>query len=251
MTPSGYGAALWQALEARVTAEGGGVYGIEALGALRIEKGHVTHAELDGRVTLDDAGLGRMASSKKPFIGSVLRHRAELSRTDRPQLVHLEPVTAGERFSIGAVLCDPAQPEGHGVGWVTGVTVAPAFDGRWVGDRPLRRRSHGLGGDASAGGGPGARGARCERTCATPTGSIRKGSGCMVEIASALEGQLSARRLAAAIPPCASRKRRSALCGSSRLGPTRWTPSARLRRASSAHQACPAPGAASRATRAL
>ena len=38
---------------------------LEALGALRVEKGHVTGAELDGRVTIDDAGLGKMASTKK------------------------------------------------------------------------------------------------------------------------------------------------------------------------------------------
>ncbi len=35
----------------------GCLYGLEALGALRVEKGHVTAAELDGRVTIDDAGL--------------------------------------------------------------------------------------------------------------------------------------------------------------------------------------------------
>ena len=43
----------------------GCLYGLEALGALRVEKGHVTGAELDGRVTIDDAGLGKMASIKK------------------------------------------------------------------------------------------------------------------------------------------------------------------------------------------
>ena len=46
---------------------GGCLYGLEALGTLRIEKGHVTGAELDGRMSLDDAGLGKMASSKKPL----------------------------------------------------------------------------------------------------------------------------------------------------------------------------------------
>jgi len=40
----------------------GCLYGTEALGALRIEKGHVTGVELDGRVTIEDAGLGAMAS---------------------------------------------------------------------------------------------------------------------------------------------------------------------------------------------
>jgi sarcosine oxidase subunit alpha len=106
---------------------------MEALGALRIEKGHVTAAELDGRVTLDDAGLGRMASTKKPFIGNVLRKRPDLVRDDRPQLAHFHPVTAGEKFSIGAVVCAEDAVKGHGLGWITGVTVAPALGGGWLG----------------------------------------------------------------------------------------------------------------------
>ncbi len=131
--PSDYGPALWEAVEARVAAEGGCVYGVEALGALRIEKGHVTHAELDGRVTLEDAGLGRMASTKKAFIGDALRKRPDLARTDRPQLAHFEPVNPQERFKIGAVVCKADEVRGHGIGWITGVTVAPAFGDRWLG----------------------------------------------------------------------------------------------------------------------
>ncbi len=125
--------AMWRALLAQVKANGGCAYGMEALGALRIEKGHVTAAELDGRVTLEDAGLGKMASTKKPFIGMVLRKRPDLAREDRPQLAHFHPVTAGEKFSIGAVVCEEGKVEGHGIGWITGVTVAPALGGGWLG----------------------------------------------------------------------------------------------------------------------
>ena len=132
-TPSDYGPAMWRALLQGVEAAGGSAYGAEALGALRIEKGHVTGAELDGRVTLEDAGLGKMASSKKPFIGNVLRKRPDLTREDRPQLAHFMPVDSGDRFKIGAVVCDPAEVKGHGLGWITGVTVAPALGGKWLG----------------------------------------------------------------------------------------------------------------------
>ncbi|MEL6476907.1 MAG: 2Fe-2S iron-sulfur cluster-binding protein [Pseudomonadota bacterium] len=132
-TPSDYGPAMWQALLPAVEAAGGSAYGVEALGALRIEKGHVTGAELDGRVTLEDAGLGKMASSKKPFIGNVLRKRPDMTRDDRPQLAHFIPVERGERFKIGAIVCDPEKVEGHGLGWITGVTVAPALGGKWLG----------------------------------------------------------------------------------------------------------------------
>jgi len=131
--PSDYGPALWKALRKAVVAMGGAPYGTEALGALRIEKGHVTGAELDGRVTLGDAGLGKMASSKKPFIGKVLGERAAMNAPDRPQLAHFEPVTEGERFSIGAIVCEEGKVSGHGLGWITGVTVAPALGHRWLG----------------------------------------------------------------------------------------------------------------------
>lgn len=125
--------AMWRALLVQVKALGGCAYGMEALGALRIEKGHVTGAELDGRVTLEDAGLGRMASRTKPFIGMALRRRPELAREDRPRLAHFHPVTEGERFSIGAIVCEEGRVEGHGIGWITGVTAAPAFGGGWLG----------------------------------------------------------------------------------------------------------------------
>ncbi|MBY8978179.1 (2Fe-2S)-binding protein [Rhodobacteraceae bacterium NNCM2] len=131
--PSDYGPAMWQTLLPEVEAAGGSAYGVEALGALRIEKGHVTGAELDGRVTLEDAGLGKMASSKKPFIGNVLRKRPDLARGDRPQLAHFVPVIKENRFKIGAIVCEDGKEEGHGLGWITGVTVAPALDGQWLG----------------------------------------------------------------------------------------------------------------------
>jgi heterotetrameric sarcosine oxidase alpha subunit len=130
---SGHAPAMWQALLPQVKAQGGCAYGMEALGALRIEKGHVTAAELDGRVTLEDAGLGGMASKIKPFIGMVLRKRPDLAREGRPQLAHFHPVTEGEKFSIGAVVCAEDEVKGHGIGWITGVTVAPALGGGWLG----------------------------------------------------------------------------------------------------------------------
>ena len=131
--PAGFGPALWRALKGAVVAEGGAPYGMEALGTLRIEKGHVTGAELDGRTTLEDCGLGKMASSRKAYIGSALRHRPDMTRPDRPQLAHFVPVEPGERFSIGAIVCDERAVKGHGIGWITGVTAAPALGDVWLG----------------------------------------------------------------------------------------------------------------------
>lgn len=144
--PADHGPALWRAALAAARARGGGPYGLEALDILRIEKGHVTGREVDGRVTLDDLGMGRMASAKKPFVGSALRQRPEMIRPDRPRLVGLRPVAprgasneassgapngaSGATLGAGAVLCAPGAVGGHGVGWVSSVADSPHMGGR-------------------------------------------------------------------------------------------------------------------------
>ena len=110
----------------------GCLYGLEALGALRIEKGHVTGAELDGRVTVDDAGLGKMASIKKSYIGSVMRKRGVLSDEGRETLVGLFPKNKSEKFDAGTILCEMGKVSGFGIGRITAVTHSPAL-GHWIG----------------------------------------------------------------------------------------------------------------------
>jgi sarcosine oxidase subunit alpha len=130
--PADYGEPLWRTLLDGATVRGGGAYGLEALGALRVEKGHVGGPELDGRATLDDLGLGRMASTKKSFIGGALRGRPDLLRADRPRLVGLVPAMRGETFKGGSILCEAGDEAGHGLGWVTSVTDSPSL-GHWLG----------------------------------------------------------------------------------------------------------------------
>jgi len=127
-TPAGYGAHLWERLMAAGQPHGIEPYGTEALGGLRIEKGHPAGPELDGRTTLDDLGLGRMARPNKPFVGDVLRHRPALESEDRRRLVGLQPVEPGARLRAGAlVFPDGAPVEGHGIGHVTSVTWSPTL----------------------------------------------------------------------------------------------------------------------------
>ncbi len=130
--PSGYGNAMMDLLWNEAEKMDGCLYGLEALGALRIEKGHVTGAELDGRVTIDDAGLGKMASTKKSYIGSVLRKRPDLTREDRAQLVGIFPKDRSKTFNGGALLCKSDDVSGFGEGWITAVTHSPAL-GHWIG----------------------------------------------------------------------------------------------------------------------
>ncbi|PVH27318.1 sarcosine oxidase subunit alpha family protein [Pararhodobacter oceanensis] len=130
--PSGYGEAMMALLWPQAQAQNGVLYGLEALGALRIEKGHVTGAELDGRMTIDDAGLGKMASPKKTFIGDALRRRPELTDPNRPQLVGVFPKIRSDTFNAGALLTAPGEDSGFGDGWLTAVTHSPAL-GHWIG----------------------------------------------------------------------------------------------------------------------
>lgn len=97
-----WGLALWERMAAAARGRRMVVYGTEAMGALRIEKGHVTHAEADGRTTADDLGLGRMVSKRKDAIGARASRLAALVEPGRKQLVGLILEDRGARFPVGA-----------------------------------------------------------------------------------------------------------------------------------------------------
>ncbi len=134
--PSDYAASMMDSLWVAAQSFDGCLYGLETLGALRIEKGHVTGAELDGRVTIEDAGLGGMASTKKSYIGNVLRKRPAMQAEGRPQLVGIFPKNKDNKFKAGALLhavdANVGDPNCMGDGWVTGVTHSPTI-GHWIG----------------------------------------------------------------------------------------------------------------------
>ena len=83
-------------------------YGMEALGTMRIEKGHVAGAELNGTTTAHDLGLGRMMSAQKDYIGRVLAGRPGLVAPDRPALVGVKPSKRDARLDLPALACFPA-----------------------------------------------------------------------------------------------------------------------------------------------
>jgi sarcosine oxidase subunit alpha len=126
--PAGYGEQVWKAIYDTGQSYGIVPYGSEALNILRIEKGHVAGPELDGRTTLADLGMSRMASKKKSFIGSTLMQREGMVDTNRPQLVGLEYAGDQEEIRAGAILCEQDQHEGHGIGFVTSVAYSPKLD---------------------------------------------------------------------------------------------------------------------------
>ncbi|NEK24648.1 sarcosine oxidase subunit alpha family protein [Sulfitobacter sp. JBTF-M27] len=102
--PSRYGASLFDILLKRAEEMGGGAYGMEALNVLRIEKGFITHAEIEGRATAFDIGAAKMISAKKDCVGKTMAARPGLVDEDRPQLVGLKPVDAAKQLTAGAHL---------------------------------------------------------------------------------------------------------------------------------------------------
>jgi sarcosine oxidase subunit alpha len=127
--PARFGRALYQALVAQADALGGGPYGMEALNVLRIEKGLLTHAELHGRTTADDLGLGRMVAAGKDCVGRALSQRPGLSGPERQQLVGLKPVNLGGRLVAGAHVIDVGDPAdaGHDRGYLTSACHSPVL----------------------------------------------------------------------------------------------------------------------------
>jgi glycine cleavage system aminomethyltransferase T/NADPH-dependent 2,4-dienoyl-CoA reductase/sulfur reductase-like enzyme len=103
-TTSGYGHALWERVWDAGQAFDVVPYGTEAMAALRIEKGHVAGPELDGKTSMEDLGLGRMASKKKHYVGSVLMHRPALLEETRDRLVGLIPVDHSLNLKSGALI---------------------------------------------------------------------------------------------------------------------------------------------------
>ena len=100
--PARFGAALFERLVGLAREAGGGPYGLEALEVLRIEKGLLTHAELHGRTTLDDLGLGRMLKAGD-CVGRALAQRPGLSGPEREQLVGLRPVAPAGGWSAARI----------------------------------------------------------------------------------------------------------------------------------------------------
>ena len=124
--PAQHGAALARQLHAA----GATPYGTEALGVMRIEKGHPAGNELNGQTTAADLGFGRMMSTKKDFIGRVMAQRPGLTDPARPALVGLKPVNPGERIRAGAHLLPVgAKPvAGNDQGHVTSACFSPTLD---------------------------------------------------------------------------------------------------------------------------
>ncbi len=102
--PARYGEALLREMLARGADLEPVVYGTEALGVLRVEKGHVAGGELNGQSTALNMGLGRMVSTKKDAIGVVLAQREGLTDPNGYRLVGIKPVDPKGKLTAGSHL---------------------------------------------------------------------------------------------------------------------------------------------------
>jgi methylglutamate dehydrogenase subunit C len=125
--PTRYGDALIRALVEAGRAFDAVVYGTEALGVMRVEKGHVAGNELNGQSSALNMGLGKMVSKKKDSIGMVLSQREGMNDPNGYRLVGVKPVdptgklTAGSHFlEIGA-----APVIANDGGWLTSKVYSP------------------------------------------------------------------------------------------------------------------------------
>ncbi|MCT4555239.1 MAG: sarcosine oxidase subunit alpha family protein [Pelagimonas sp.] len=102
-------------------------YGTEALGVMRIEKGHAAGNELNGTTTALNLGMGRMVSKKKDSIGSTLSEREGLNEEDALKLVGFAPVDPSKPVPAGAHLMTKgtAVDAAHDQGYVTSACYSP------------------------------------------------------------------------------------------------------------------------------
>jgi methylglutamate dehydrogenase subunit C len=144
--PSSYGDALARALMAAGRPLGVTPYGLEAMNVMRIEKGHVAGAELNGHTTARDLGLGRMISQKKDFIGRVMASRPALVEPDRPTLAGFKPIDRKQRLRAGAHFLGVGQSAEfeNDEGYMTSTAYSPNL-GHWIGLGLVKRGAERVG----------------------------------------------------------------------------------------------------------
>jgi glycine cleavage system aminomethyltransferase T len=118
---------VWESLIAR----GARPYGLDAMDILRIEKGYLTHAELNGQTTPYDLGMQPLMKRDDDFVGRSLLGRPAFHEESRPRLVGVRARDGKSRFLSGAQIVLPAAPSVP-CGFVTSSAFSPALN-EWVG----------------------------------------------------------------------------------------------------------------------
>ncbi len=104
-------------------------YGTEALGVMRVEKGHFAGNEMTGQTTALNLGASRMLSTKKDFQGSVLARRSHLVDDNALGLVGLRSRDKKDVLRAGAhLLRQGVEPTlENSEGWISSCVYSPTF----------------------------------------------------------------------------------------------------------------------------
>ena len=130
--PSRYGDALIRELMSAGKEFNATMYGTEALGVMRIEKGHAAGNELDGRNTPTNLGLNGLMAKKKDYIGKTLSSRENLS--GNKTMVGFLSVNPSEKLTSGSHFMNtddkilPENDQGH----MSSVAYSPILE-RYIG----------------------------------------------------------------------------------------------------------------------
>ncbi|MFT5785057.1 MAG: heterotetrameric sarcosine oxidase alpha subunit [Ascidiaceihabitans sp.] len=127
--PSRYGDALMRQLMYKGEEFNVTPYGTEALGVMRIEKGHAAGNELNGTTSALNLGMGRMVSKKKDSIGSTLSERAGMNEDDALMQVGIQPIDPSHKITAGGHLmaADGPVDAAHDQGYVTSAAFSPTL----------------------------------------------------------------------------------------------------------------------------
>ena len=128
--PARYGDALIREIMAAGAEHDITPYGVEALNVMRIEKGHVTGAELDGRITAFNINMDGMVNKKKDSIGTTLSQRELMIANNQLRLIGIKPVDKSDTLTAGAhfVAKDRQAKTENDLGWISSVCYSPHFD---------------------------------------------------------------------------------------------------------------------------
>lgn len=130
--PWSYGAGLWRQLVSLGGDLGVTPFGIEALMAMRIEKGYLhVGTETDGSTMPQDLGFAEIIAKKTDdFAGRRSTMTPEGLRADRMQMVGLAPVDGKTVLPVGGhvVSKDFNKPPVQSQGWVTSSVMSPTLN---------------------------------------------------------------------------------------------------------------------------
>jgi heterotetrameric sarcosine oxidase alpha subunit len=132
--PAGYGKALIERAMEAGAPYGIVTYGSEAMGVMRIEKGHPAGGEINGQTTAYDLGMERALAKDKDHIGRVLSARPGLVDPARSRIVGIKPLDPTDRVRGGAHIFpkDAIPSPKTDLGWISSACYSPTLSS-WIG----------------------------------------------------------------------------------------------------------------------